>query len=389
MYIGILGSLDNCINRILSNSLVSSVHGACDDVLFPELCTDEETSATISNHWMISTQSDCIVAYSSIDNSSYQQHQQISNCHVIYQCWIVYDNKSICLYLDNSSDAMDHNRLSLASMKVEDGAWTFIDESINVFTFFSRVNRQLPFFTGLHEGTRNDGESATFIIGNNARLSKVIVPLNGNGPSHRQRQVCQSKITGVTVTSHLIVACDDHTFHVQLLESWHDFNISHTTLLRVLRSSLSKSYISVNGEVGMIVAATQISNTSNISYWLAYKESPDLERCINISATFTDGLLLEDGNSSVLFFAILDGNLTVVNESCDGIHTIATDVCYQGDCYLHHTKHLLYVSDRNRTTVVNPRTYEVITNQFAEVSDVLPVAERALQQYVKMIYKYP
>lgn len=275
---------------------------------------------------------------------------------------------------------MDHNRLSLASMKAEDGVWTFLDGNINVFTLFSRINRQLPFFTGLYEGTRNDGETATFVIGNNARLSKVIVPLNGDGPSHRQRQVCRRKIIDVKVTSHLVITCDDQTIYVELLESWHDFNISYTTLHRVLRSGLSKSYIFNSGEVGMIVVANLTSDTSNISYWLAYKESPDLERCINISATFTDGLLFEDGNSSVLFFAILDGNLTVINELCDGIHTVATDVCYQGDCYLHHTEHLLYVSDQNRTTVVNPRTYEVITNQFADVHDVLPVAERALQQ---------
>jgi len=264
-------------------------------------------------------------------------------------------------------------------MNIEGGNLTFTDDHINVFTLFSQVNKQLPFFTGLYEGTRNGEETATFVIGNNARLSKVIVPLNGNAPSHRQRRVCRSKITNVIVTSHLVVACDDQTIHVELLDSWYDFNISYTRLLEVLRSGLSKSYISDSGEVGMIVVLNQTSNTS---YWLAYKESPDLENCtMNISATFTDGLLLfEGGNSSVLFFAILDGDLTVVDGSCDAPHTIATDVCYQGDCYFHHTEHLLYIGDQNRTTIVNPRTNKVITTQFADIHDVLPVAERALQQ---------
>ena len=363
-------------------SAIQLTVGVCYNMSFSELCNHDETDAIISNQWMVSIQSDCTIAYTTINNSSNQQHQQIRNCDIIYRCWIVHNNKSVCLYFDSNVDAADHNRLTLASMKVvEGGNWTFIDDDINVFTLFSRVYGQLPFFTGLYQAIDNDEETATFVIGNNARLSKVIVRFDGNRPSYRQPRVCARKITDITVTDHLIVTCDDQTTRVELLESWHDFNISYTRLLRVLRSGLSKSYISDSGEVGMIVVTNKTSNSTHVSYWLAYREHPDLEKCVDISATFTDGLLVEDDNSSVLFFAILNGNLTVVNESCNGLHTIATNVCHSGDCYLYHTKHLLYISDhQNRTIVINPRTYEIITYKHDDIRNVLPVTERAQQQ---------
>jgi len=367
--------LGDCINRILSN-VASRPVVACQDMPFVELCSNDTTP--VSNYWMISTQPNCTVAYTAVNNSGNQQHLHINNCKVIYRCWIAHNSKSVCLYLDNSSDAVDHNRLTLASMRVQEGVWEFVHHRIAVFVYprSNRIDSQLPFFTGLHDDTKHGEEIATFVIGNGPWLARVIVWFNGDHPTHRQSPVC-ARIVDVTVTSHVIVTCVDQTKIAMLPEYWDNFNISLTWLHDLLKSGSSKSYVSDSSEFGMIVITNTTSNAT--TYWLADQQNPGLEKCVETSATFVDGVpLLEDDNSGMQFFAILDGNLTVVNESCNGLHTIATDVCHSPDCYLSHTEHFLYISDQNRTTVVNIITHQVTALQY-DICDVLPVVERARQ----------
>jgi len=260
-------------------------------------------------------------------------------------------------------------------MKVEDGTWSIVDKRINMI--FAKHNH-LPFFADLYE-TKEDGEeTAEFVIASKEKLFKVIIRFDGVSPSHRTTCVCRGDILDVTLTDHMTVTCDDQTARVV----WRSDSLQSfdADLTNSLTSSLSKSYVTDNGQFAVIVIAED--SGSHVSFQFAHREHPILEKCVDVSATFYDGLLIEHRNSGVQFLAIIDGNLTVMNESCDGLHTVVADVCNSGDCYFHHTEHLLYISDHNRTIVINPRTYEIVMIQYADICDVLPSVERALQQCI-------
>ena len=358
---------------------------ACSNQPLSEFCDNRPVS---NEHWVLHT-TGCNITLLGI-TAGLRQVIPLERCQIIYKCWLVFGNTSICLYLSTVDNPQSAKRLYLDTFHVQLGEWTR-----------PKYGRQSVFFTFHPVGTISSsvalrwitddekGRIVEFFIGNGRILWRLTLlldflssgaELKTHRPCKKNHQVVQVSKAG---TDNVVVFCNSQQIILMNLKLRKSLDITPPELLNYTSLGSAKSFFSKSGKTAFISVKSQ-ANIITCLIFLDVQNSSSSCKMVPNNTTVTDGVFINDKH----FFGLLNYTTAIViNTSVTPFYgaTITANVCPMGDCFLYQTDKLLYIYDQQITTVLDKQAYEIATVQNASIYEVLSRVEKAYHNCNKPI----
>ena len=369
------------------------------DLTYQNICSQQQFSKLCNHRPVVNTQwilrkplSDCNITYIPIYNNNFKvQTIPINKCQAIYDCWLVFENSSVCVYqrLTKTIPSEPNKLLYLALMNMEGEKWVHIQAPQTVFTFrryYGTISSSVDLFGTLNIETYSN--VVVFLIGKEQYLYRVELSFIGDAGERRTTSVCEQHHRVIKISANkynVLVVCDSQIYWIKT-ETWQPIKVTPQHFIEVVFNETSvNSYISdesSNVSVGLV----GINNVGNFEYCFIGPSSQDpLSHYCGIitSALLTDGILVTRGSiSDTRFLALFNGSILAVisMSSNDSYVTIDTDFCYSQDCNLMvQTENMIYVGNQQKTMVLDRDTFTIIAIWNASMYEVLPIVEKTLQ----------
>ena len=358
---------------------------------FGELCNE---GSVINSEWILrvsSSSSTCNVIYTAISNSRTPEEQTISidNCQTIYDCWLVFENESVCLYhhMSPGIPSEPNEQLYLVSMTVQEGNWVLLPYPESVFTH-GQYAGTISSSVGLY-GTfdvESDSKAAVFLIGKGQNVHRVKLLFPPAPVERRFTKVCDwyHRMISVSTTNHdVLIICDNKMYWIEIGRWWKPVEVTPPELTEVTFTGTSVNcYISESS--GTSVGLITLNNAGNTEYCFVNPSSQHtISHCGVISnVSLSLGLLVRINISDTRFLAFFDGDVGVISISSNGSYeTIGVDFCNaQNNCLLIPTGNRIYIGNEQKTVVLDRETLGVITTHNDSVSEVLLMMESVARQ---------
>ena len=361
-----------------SHNMYTTSVQTCLDENFPDLC---DHKPVINDHWILYTTGCNVTLHST--TAELKQVISLKKCQTIYKCWLVFDNTSVCLYLSSESNLQPAGkRLYLDVLYTQQGKWMKFKYSRRVFTFRTPI-KAISSSVALCEDIDDEkGRIAKFIMGNGERLWTVILLLDSLSAQpelkypilcNNRRQVVQISQVG---TNNVIVFCENQIISINF-DTQKSLDITPTELSDVPLHS-AKSFISKSGKTAFVTVTSQ-HNTTNCFIFLDMQHPSSHCKVVPNNDTVTDGVFIDEQFIGVINHTTIRTLNATFAPGPFYYDTTITDVCPTSDCYLqlYQTKRLLYIYGQTVTTVLDKRTYQLVTVQNSTISIVLPMVEEA------------